>query len=129
MYISELSEKQLKLVRNMHLILFLSVDYTETREMEDCNLDCDEECVCQLCLCCSVCSEQCRCSSNIKDENEKMLRMFQFGDENYRFLKGWIAFITKNCHILGRLKHFIKLWCSVIRVMILRKKALKMWRK
>ena len=62
-----------------------SVDYTETMDPETCDLECDEGCRCQLCVCCSVCSEQCKCSSNILDLNEKMQNILGFGDENYRF--------------------------------------------
>ena len=65
------------------------MDYTENREQDTCDLTCERWCQCQLCDCCSVCSDLCQCSSNISDLDEKMERTFGFGDNNYRFLSRW----------------------------------------
>ena len=65
--------------------LLLSVDYTELGELELCDQDCEEECVCKMCVCCSVCSAQCQCIANRMDMNEKMASILKLGDVNYRY--------------------------------------------
>ena len=37
-----------------------------------------------LCACCSVCSNLCKCPFSISDQNKKMENILLMGDENYR---------------------------------------------
>ena len=83
------------------------MDYTEPVEPVPCDLNCDEECICQLCSCCSVCADQCSCPAATTDSDEKMVRILKFGDQNYRFLIISIMnYLYTTCHIYRRVRDF-----------------------
>ena len=63
------------------------VDYTAETIKKDCSAagcELSEVCICSLCKCCSVCTEECVCSKSSKDMNIIFASLLGFGDEKYR---------------------------------------------
>ena len=89
---------------NLYTISMYSVEYTVEKEGKSCReLNCKDICACNLCLCCSVCTENCDCPVSINEPNGKMSNLLGFGDENYRFdliilAPSWNIILPPNPH-------------------------------
>ena len=62
------------------------VDYTTDIVKKDCvaaGCELSEMCICSLCKCCTVCTDECICVKSSKDQNIIFKSLLGFGDENF----------------------------------------------
>lgn len=67
---------RVSVLKNFHLRGMLTRDIDNLKRNIICNNDCEGNCTCKKCKCCSVCSSLCSCPQHTKDHLQSFLTQF-----------------------------------------------------